>query len=85
MTTAPFNIDDTDEWVVSPCLSDKERPGVLLRAARYRKHFTQKKLAELIGISVKKLQKMEQNKVKISISEAMAFAAILETDFDNFV
>lgn len=60
-------------------------PAVALRGARYRAEFTQKQLAEKLGIRQHHLSEMENAKRPIGKEMAKKLAAVLAADYKVFL
>lgn len=59
---------------------DLSTSGGRIRYVRIRKGISQKRLAELIGISVKQLQRYELNNVAVSGYSLMRLCEVLKVD-----
>ncbi len=69
------------EWYTIEELFPESAPGRALRAYRLREDMTQKRLAEVVGISVQNLSHMENGRRPVSKEMAKRLAKALNTDW----
>jgi DNA-binding XRE family transcriptional regulator len=69
---------------VFPEYIGKERQ-VALRAYRHREEFTQRKLAELVGIPQRHVSEMENGKRPIGKEMAKRLSKVLKADYKTFL
>jgi DNA-binding transcriptional regulator YiaG len=68
-----------------PSLSEHERPGRMLRAARTKEDLSQMQLAALTGIPQRHISEMEHGKRSIGKERAKKLADILQIDYHVFL
>ena len=68
-----------------PEYSDEDLPGVCLRGARYREGFTQKQLADMIGIPQRHISMMENGKRPIGKEMAKRLGKALSISYKVFL
>jgi len=68
-----------------PPLSETERPGRMLRAARTKEDLTQRQLSALTGIPQHHLSEMEHGKRTIGKERAKKLAEALQIDYRMFL
>lgn len=67
--------EESRDWRESSRWTDEERPGVNIRGARHREGLTQKQLAALTGLPLRRLSALENNKAQATPEEAARIAA----------
>jgi DNA-binding XRE family transcriptional regulator len=79
--TLPDTAQEEKEWYAPEELFPGHHAGDAIRGLRYRECLTQKRLAELVGISVQNLSHMEHGRRPVGREMAKRLAAVLNTDW----
>ncbi len=77
--------EKTEELVIIPPSSERERIGKMLHGARLRAGLTQKELARAIGVPQSHISEYEKNKRPIPQGKAQELARVLETVPTHFL
>lgn len=91
LETLLSQLDESDEGFIPatalfPDLADpKKTPGIALRGVRLRMGFTQKEMAEKIGVTQGDLSKMEKGERVIGKKLAMRIGKSLNIDYRRFL
>lgn len=79
--------DETISWelLAKDRIEKYKKAGLVLRGARYREGLSQKKLAEITGISQENISKMENGKRTVGEKVAKTLAKALHLDYRLFL
>jgi len=66
--------EESRPWREFSPYTDEERPGVNIQGARHREGLTQKRLAALAGLPLRRLSALENNKAQATLEEARKIA-----------
>ena len=84
-------IDDSNDWIDvqdTDCYKEMQAdytPGAMLRFCRQEEHWTQKELAEKLGIDKHVISEMERGVRPVSLKMARALGKVFGHNYKNFL